>query len=88
MKNHTHICNLKKKRKIRGKYKIQTWYLWTISVPSSSKVKEYVIGLLVDWIVNLSWTSPIENLCPSTVQIEMPHLSFGTLANWGMYPAG
>lgn len=39
---------------------------------------------LVDWMVNLSWTSPIENRWPSTVQMEMPHLSLGTRANCGM----
>ena len=36
-------------------------------------------------MVNASSASPIENLCPSIVQIDTPHLSDPALANVGIY---
>ena len=47
----------------------------TVSVPSSSIVNEYMIGLQVDWMVNFLLTLPMENLWPSIVQIEIPHFA-------------
>ena len=39
------------------------------------------------WSVKGILVSPIENLCPSTVQMETPQYSGLYLANWGIYDA-
>ena len=62
------------------------WRRWKVYCNKDSHyvMYEQLLTYPVDWMLNLSWTSPMLNLWPSIVHRLTPHLSGSPLASWGM----